>query len=864
MGLLQTIGLGRKENPKKGELIRGASSTSREGAREELRDNIFRGAVFVGFLLLVILSLPTNSFRVIPEYSIDEPWRNEDLTADFTFAIRKSPEEIQAEQALILNQILPVFELQANARIASENRFLDLASQVQPVIRAYHAWVQSEAGSRGGGEGVGRAGSEASGRASTRSTTPATSSSSSSSSSASASSGALPATAAMGTGMGEAFSKADSERLFWVSVEEILPLDLPHSVWQGIVRGTTPTSTTSPFLDALTPLLPSLLDEIYAGRMINLEKSGVSSTEITVRDLTARTEQTISLANTLDPLETLDVVRFTLSRSLSPDRTQAAAQILNAILVPNLSYSPSETEKRQQEALQRISASKGAIAQGQVIIRRGDIVTPDKSVILVSYSDAKSSRASAIERWLRLIGEVIVVVSVSLVFFFYLFLYRRRIFEDPKNFFQVFLALSILILVSRFAYSLEDVSPYTVPMAIAPILLTIIFDSRVGLLSAITLSIITGIINDGSFEFLVSTATACSIGVFSVRDIKKRVQFFITTPGLVIASYLIILGGFTLSHYSGWQSYLGLVTPLLLNAGLILFTYPLILFFEKLFNNTTDFTLLELADTNLPLLKEFMSKAPGSFHHSLHVASLAEAAASDIGANALLVRVGALYHDIGKMNKPSYFVENQMNINQHDQLSPNISKMVIKEHVSKGEEIAEEHNLPDVIVDFIRTHHGTSLIRFFFDKAQKTKEVTGEIPEEDFRYDGPIPFTQEQGILMLADSIEAAARAMKEPTHKRLEGLIDRIVEHYVNDGQLDDCPLTFQDLKQIKLSFMKVLKGIYHSRIEYPAKEKSAKEETAGVEAGRAVMAEETSPAVQDTDGKPAVSLPDQQTSSD
>lgn len=765
MGLLETFGLARKEHPKKGDVPKGRNQIELEDQKQLKRDNILRGVVFVSFLFLVIFSLPTNSFRVIPEFNIDEPWRNEDLTADFTFAIKKTPEEFQSEQNLILKQILPVFEVKSNARILTENRFLDLTGEIQPIIRAYHAWNQAASS--------------------------------------------------------EDFSQADSERLFWVSVEEILPLELPFSTWQEIVRGTRPTSTTSPLLEALKRELSLTLDEMYSSGIVNLPKSDIASAEITVRDLAARTEQILNLSTAMDMKEMREVARFTLSRRLDAGSVQAATDVLGAIVEANWTYSAQETEKRQADALNRISSSKGAIAQGQVIIRRGDIVTADKSAILLSYADVKSSRASVIERWLRLIGEIIVVVSVSLVLFFYLFLYRRRIFEVPKNFLQVFLALSLMMLVARFAYSLEDVSPYIVPLAIAPILLTIIFDSRVGLLSAVTLAIITAIINDSSFEFLVSTATASSIGVFSVRDIKKRAQFFITTPGLVMVSYMVILGGFTLSHYSGWETFLGLLTPLLLNAGLILFTYPLILFFEKIFNNTTDFTLLELADTNLPLLKEFMSKAPGSFHHSLHVASLSEAAASDIGANALLVRVGALYHDIGKMNKPSYFVENQMNFNQHDQLSPNISKMVIKEHVSKGEEIAEEHNLPDVIVDFIRTHHGTSLIKFFFEKAQKTKEVTGDVPEEDFRYDGPTPFTQEQGILMLADSIEAAARAMKEPTHKRLEGLIDRIVEHYVTDGQLDDCPLTFQDLTQIKKSFMSVLKGIYHSRIEYPGQEK-------------------------------------------
>ena len=242
------------------------------------------------------------------------------------------------------------------------------------------------------------------------------------------------------------------------------------------------------------------------------------------------------------------------------------------------------------------------------------------------------------------------------------------------------------------------------------------------------------------------------------------------------------------------------------------------LLIEKLFDVVTDFTLLELGDTNQPLLKELMNKAPGTFHHSMHVANLAETAASAIGAKALLSRVGALYHDIGKILKPEYYVENQSTgVNEHDKLKPQMSAMIIKAHVSEGIKIAQEAGLPNKLVDFISTHHGTSVIRYFFEKAKDNDSMKEVTAEEKFRYDGPLPSTKETGILLLADGIEAASRAMKNPTYPRLENLVNRMVDERVKEGQLAHCPLTFRDLQLIKEAFMNVLMGIYHHRVEYP-----------------------------------------------
>ena len=298
------------------------------------------------------------------------------------------------------------------------------------------------------------------------------------------------------------------------------------------------------------------------------------------------------------------------------------------------------------------------------------------------------------------------------MFIFYIYLYRRNIFDQPSMLLLVFLVMGVVTLASILIYPIEAINSYIIPLSIAPIILTIIFDSRVGLMATITLAMITGLIHDNNFEYLVATTAACTLGVFSVRDIKKRSQFFFITPGIVFVTYLIVISGFGLTRLSGWDNFLPDLLFIAINSVFILFTYPLILLFEKLFKITTDFTLLELADTNLPLMKELMGKAPGTFHHSLQVANLADSAASEIGANALECRVGAMYHDIGKMVKPSYFIENQSKTNEHEKLKPRMSTIVIKAHVSEGVKIGKNiifQRLLSNLLRHITEHHSLNI-----------------------------------------------------------------------------------------------------------------------------------------------------------
>ena len=320
---------------------------------------------------------------------------------------------------------------------------------------------------------------------------------------------------------------------------------------------------------------------------------------------------------------------------------------------------------------------------------------------------------------------------------------------------------------------------------------------------------------------------AGTLAVFSVRDVRNRGQI-VVSAGLAFAAYVIVIGAFALMRVDSWPQFQEDVLLVGINVVLLLFAHPLLWIIERAFNITTDLTLLELSDTNRPLLKELSMRAPGTFHHSLQVANLAEAAADAIGANSLQVRVGALYHDIGKMLKPEYFIENQrVGENPHDKLSPHMSALILASHVKDGLELGRQHGLPQAVLDFIPMHHGTALMEYFYRRAlEQEKADESPVSEAEFRYPGPRPHSNETAILMLADSVEAACRSLEKPTPKKLETLVDSIFQARIEDGQLDGCRLTFADLETIKRTFINILSSMHHIRVKYPGQEEEQDEE--------------------------------------
>jgi len=788
MSFLKNLGL----SPKKPEAAPSIGSNKRrEEERKQLRNAKYvRALILFSFLALVLIVLPRPSYQPVASYTIGEPWRSDDLTSPFTFSIKKTAEELEEERNELSMQIEPIFHIDLDAEAVIISRLDSLLRDLQPVLDSYIQWQRAANNDS---------------------------------------------------------PSAETDSLRFIEEQMYLEWELNSSAWDAILDlHANVTFNNQPQqrlpVNQMRMQLELIIEDVLSDGIIDLHKSEIEQDDITIRNLRESTQRSVSLSNVHDLTESFEFARLRLHRNTTSEMADASLQIFAHVIEPNLIYSASNTEMLYQESLLNISLTKGAVDQGQIIIRRGDIVTEEIDNVLQSLAEARALTATTLERGLRFAGESIVIIIAILMFFFYIFLYRKKIHDSPLLFFLVFLVLSIVALPSALIYPFESVSSYIIPIAIAPIILTIIFDSRVGLMATIALAIITGVIHDYNFEYMVSTISACSLGVFSVRDIKKRSQFFFVTPGVVFVTYVAVIAGFGLARFTGWEQFLNDLFFIAVNSIFILFTYPLMLLFEKLFKITTDFTLIELADTNLPLMKELMNKAPGTFHHSLQVANLAESAASDIGANALLCRVGAMYHDIGKMVKPSYFIENQNKENEHDKLKPRMSALVIKAHVSEGVKIANQYNLPDVIIDFIRTHHGTSLIRYFYSKAM---EASGEeeIADEDFRYEGPIPFTPEQGILMLADGVEASCRSMKNTSYSKLENRVNRIIDDHISDGQLSNCPLTFRQIQIIKESFLRILKGVYHTRIEYPDAEESLPEKSDPVNPAGIGIPEESEP---------------------
>jgi putative nucleotidyltransferase with HDIG domain len=774
MGILEKLGLAPKKQ--QGAPVIGEKKKKQEES-SSLKHNVYiRVLILLGFLGVLILSVPQTSFKEPVNYEVGEPWRADDLTAPFTFAIQKDEEEIKQERQTIYESTPPIFHLNHDAEITTKTKLDSLFQSLRLVTNSYEEWQQS---------------------------------------------------------LREDSNNVTRDSLEFAQLKNDFPINLSENSWKILLENyetiqdedrnpNTKSSSANQFIAInLKQQLEELINELLTDGIIDTNKDELSNGEITVRDLKERTEKTLNLVNVRDLSEAQEYARYRLSRNYDEEIVKVGSDIFNQVIEPNLIFNEEETQARIEDAIAEISDSKGAVAQGQVIIRRGDIVTEEKYKRLQSLANARSQNASTLERWLRYGGDVLSIIAILTIFFFYLYLYRKYIFTNNALLLLVLIAMSLICVNSSIVYEFDNISPYIVPVAIAPIILTIIFDSRVGLMSTITLALLTGLINGNNFEYVMATTVACSLGLFSVRDIKKRSQFFFTTPGIVFVSYLVIILGFSMTSFNSWSQLGNELFFVGINAIFILFTYPLILLFEKSFNITTDFTLLELSDTNLPILKELMTKAPGTFHHSLQVSNLAEAAAGAIRANSLLCRVGGLYHDIGKMENPGYFTENQTESNEHDKLKPRMSALVIKAHVSNGVKMAEERGLPDIIIDFIKTHHGDSLIKFFWEKAKKQADADKkEIREEDFRYDGPLPQTKETGILLLADCVEASSRAMKDPNYQKLENLIDKMVDEKVNEGQLSNTPLTFQDIRIIKETFLNILVGIYHSRVEYPEDE--------------------------------------------
>jgi cyclic-di-AMP phosphodiesterase PgpH len=768
MSILEKIGLSRKSR-----LFENAAGKPEIGTEPLVRRTRAKWITLVLFLVYLIAIFPRSSF-LETSYKIGEPWRYDDLTAPFTFSLIKDREELEAERKTIRENTTPIYHIDSDASERIFKRIDSLFTVIMPVMDQYIQYRSAPSGS----------------------------------------------------------PQQNRDSLIYIQMIGQLKVGIDANGWSVLANDyyrfkNTKNGSNRPWVGTdLKTNLETIIIEILDDGLIDRKPSDLSN-EIVIRNLRNRTERSVLMSLLYDKESAKEHLAVSLARNISSVLLPTAIGIFDNVSQANLIYNQDDTQSLLNEAFASMSPTASAVAAGQVIIRKGDIINRERMNMLQSLAFARAERASRFEVSQQYIGQILVIFAVVMVFFLYLYLYRRSIFDHTGKFFLVYLSQAILLGITAFIAHLDNVSPFLVPLAIAPILLTVIFDSRVGLMSTLTIAMIAGIMNGNDFEFVAASVVGCSIAVFSVRDVKSRSQFFVITPLLVFITYVIVITGFSMIRLGEWPALGNQIFFVFINAILIILTPPLILLFEKLFGVTTDLTLFELSETNSPLLKTLMMRAPGTFHHSLQVANLGEAAAIAIGANALLVRVGALYHDIGKMERPEYFVENQSGVNDHDRIKPQMSALVIKSHVGSGVSIAEEAKLPAVIIDFIKTHHGDSLIRYFYEKAREEAENPDTVSESEFKYEGPLPTTRETGILLLADSIEASARTLNDPSYIRLEQHIDRIVDERVHEGQLNECPLTFEDLRRIKKAFLTILLGVYHSRIKYPGQDRPTGEAT-------------------------------------
>ncbi|RRO24094.1 HD family phosphohydrolase [Flavobacteriaceae bacterium 14752] len=483
----------------------------------------------------------------------------------------------------------------------------------------------------------------------------------------------------------------------------------------------------------------------------------------------------------------------------------------------NVFYNSSLTEKSLNRSLENISQTRGTVKKGSKIISKGEIVDNDKYQKLISLkAEYESQDWDDNSLFTIVVGYVLLVSLAFLILLLFIKKYREDVYEDNNKVTFIFFNILFIVGLSLLVLHFNPDYIYVVPICILPLTLKAFFDPRLGLFTHVITVLILGFIVPNSFEYMFLQIVAGIVTILTVSELYKRANLFISVFQITLI-YLFSYLAFNLIQEGSISEIEGNKFLLFLLSGVgLLFVQPLIYTYEKVFGLISDLSLLELSDTNSKLLKELAETAPGTFHHSLNVANLAEASANEIGANALLVRVGALYHDIGKMKQAAYFSENQKtSVSAHDELEPKESAKIIINHRALGIEIAKKQNLPDRIIDFIRTHHGTSLVYYFYKKEQELND--DDVDEKEFRYPGPKPFNKETAILMMCDSVEAASKSLKEPNTKIINSFVEKIIDKQVEERQFLNANITFKEIEQIKKILKGKLKNIYHLRVEYP-----------------------------------------------
>ena len=490
---------------------------------------------------------------------------------------------------------------------------------------------------------------------------------------------------------------------------------------------------------------------------------------------------------------------------------------LNNYIEANIVYDKEKSDAEKNDLLSSIPLASGMVMSGQKIIDRGEIVNDYTCRVLNSFDKEMKRRSSTQDEIMTtFIGQILFVLILVMMFTSYLTLFRKDYFEKPRSITMLYTMITLFPILVSMMMKHNFFSVYIIPFAMAAIFVRVFMDSRTAFITHVTMILICAAAVKYQYEFIIVQLASGLVAIYSLRELSKRSQIFITAILVTISSCIVYLALQLMQDNQVFNIDPSMYTYFIINGIFLLLSYPMMYLIEKMFGFISNVTLFELSNTNKGLLRNLSEIAPGTFQHSITVGNLAAEIANRIHANSLLVRTGALYHDIGKMTNPVFFTENQAGVNPHDQLSDLESAQIIISHVTEGLKLAEKFNLPGIIKDFISTHHGNGLTKFFY--INYCNEHPDEkVDKEQFQYPGPNPFTREQAILMMADTVEAASRSLKENTEESISALTNKLIDSQVAGGFFRECPITFRDIALAKSVLIERLKSIYHTRISYP-----------------------------------------------
>lgn len=574
-------------------------------------------------------------------------------------------------------------------------------------------------------------------------------------------------------------------------------------------------------------LIAQQLHKIYQTGIINTPEFNRIYKDSTsmIRIIVGKNARSVPIGNFYSTIAAYERIFF--EEKLAAQRQLLSRCNLTNYIEANVVYDKERSETEKADILSSIPLASGMVMSGQKIIDRGDVID-DYTYRVLSSFDKEMKRRSATEDELTttIIGQVLFVFILVMMFTFYLSLFRKDYFDKPRSITMLYAMITLFPIFVSLMMKHNFFSVYIIPFAMAPIFVRVFMDSRTAFITHVTMVLICAAAVKYQYEFIIVQLASGLVAIYTLRELSKRSQIFITALLVTIASGVVYFALQLMQDNQVFNIDRNMYTYFTINGIFLLLAYPLMYIIEKTFGFTSNVTLFELSNTNKGLLRNLSEIAPGTFQHSITVGNLAAEIANRIGANSLLVRTGALYHDIGKMTNPVFFTENQAGVNPHDQLSDLESAQIIISHVSEGLKMAEKVSLPSIIKDFITTHHGTGITKYFYINYCNA-HPTEVVDKSRFQYPGPNPFTREQAILMMADTVEAASRSLKEYTEESLSNLINKLIDGQVADGFFKECPITFRDIALAKQVLLERLKAIYHTRISYPHLNVSEKADT-------------------------------------